>query len=412
MGSVFGEPAEEAPHSETFDGVVAWVDELHRRRGDDLLAVGLGKVEVTGDQGWTAGTGSQDFAANGGRSWQDDELGIEAYATYLPIHFFPEGHWRHRKPGWGIYVSEAGVWHVARMIEDGFVRSYGTPRAEDRPLLLRIAFEVLLRHEMEHFKVESFALSAELQRRKPLYVPYLMSVSADTYESDFCLEESLANATVLDSRVIKTLVHTLYPERKPKDWHEVLARALFAKQRYAYSNYDFRRDWHEESTQSRRRLVHLSNRPRRDAMNYLCNQIVTGEVQPSGDILPFYAFPPDNFFLRAESLVPVYVLKDLPEDISFIHFPTPTRTVWELFLRQIGFTPTDKGKGDHRVWERPGFDRITNNFHGKELDPNSFSSARRSLGITRKEFDQAVRDKHALGRLEKLDQQALQPLFA
>ena len=147
-------------------------------------------------------------------------------------------------------------------------------------------------------------------------------------------------------------------------------------------------------------------------MNYLCNQIVTGKVLSPGDILPFYAFPPDNFFLRAESLVPVYVLKDLPEDISFIHFPTPTRTDWEWFLRQI-VSGQSTGERATISLERHGFRDITNNFDSKELHGISFKSSLRSLGITRKEFDQAVRGKHALRRLcERLDQQALQPFFA
>ena len=46
-----------------------------------------------------------------------DKLGIEAYATYLPIHFFPEGHWKAKRSGWGIYISEAGVKRVAMIID-------------------------------------------------------------------------------------------------------------------------------------------------------------------------------------------------------------------------------------------------------------------------------------------------------
>ena len=128
-------------------------------------------------------------------------------------------------------------------------------------------------------------------------------------------------------------------------------------------------------------------------MNYLCNQIVTGQQTPPGNLLPFYAFPPDNFFLRAESLVPVYILKDLPDDRSFIHFQTPARTVMEKFLRRLEFVPTKKGKGRHVVWERPGFDGVTISFHGKDLDSNSFKTTLKNLGITRNEFDQTTRGK-------------------
>ena len=74
----------------------------------------------------------------------------------------------------------------------------------------------------------------------------------------------------------------------------------------------------------------------------------------------------------------------------------------------MDFFPTNKGNGDHVVWQRPGFDMITNNYHSKELDPNSFKSALRSLGISRKEIDQAVRDKTIQVRLRaRLNESAL-----
>jgi predicted RNA binding protein YcfA (HicA-like mRNA interferase family) len=103
----------------------------------------------------------------------------------------------------------------------------------------------------------------------------------------------------------------------------------------------------------------------------------------------------------------------LPDDHSFIHFPTPTQTVWERFLRKIGFQPTKKGKGDHVVWERPGFGMITINYHGKELDPNSFKSALRTLGISRKDFDQAGPGKEIPQRLRaRLQEHNHHPIFA
>jgi hypothetical protein len=378
----------------------------------EILAVRFDKIEVGSSDGDMVNGDRLDQALYHRHFDREKDLGIEAFATYLPIHFFPEGHWKKGQPGWGIYVSEAGVIHVARIIEKSFVQRYGAACEDDQASSLRIAFEILLRHEMEHFKVESFALSAEMQQRKPLYVPYLMNVYASTYPSAFCLEESLANATVLHSTVIKDLVFKLYPN-KPSDWRDILEKALFDGKPDAYSNYEFKKPWHRERHKERTALTKLTDRPRRDAMNYLCNQIVTGQVLPPKDLLPFYAFPPDNFFLRAESLVQVYVLNDLPENLSFIHFQPPTRTVWEWFLRQMDFSRTGKGKGDHIVWERPGFGIITNNYDDKELDRNSFKSALRTLGITRRDFDRAVQDRRALGQLRtKVDELAHQPLFA
>ena len=157
---------------------------------------------------------------------------------------------------------------VAKIIDQGFDERYGAPRLDEKASFLRIAFEVLLRHEMEHFKVESFALSAEMQQRRSLYVPYLMKVYAETYPKSFCLEEALANATVLDSTVIKKLVFTLYPQ-EPRDWGDIIAKTFFNKQPDAYANYNFEKPWHRKTERPRLGLAKYSDRPRRDAMNYL-----------------------------------------------------------------------------------------------------------------------------------------------
>ena len=168
MASVFGEPVDaRGADAKSLDEIIARLDEVRRWRADDILTVRFDKIEVgTGDD-------PHDPSLDHRRFDGEKDLGIEAFATYLPIHFFPEGHRKKGKPGWGIYVSEAGVRHVARVIEQRFVQSYGAPCEDDQSSFHRIAFEVLLRHEMEHFKVESFALSAEMQQRRPLYVPYL-----------------------------------------------------------------------------------------------------------------------------------------------------------------------------------------------------------------------------------------------
>lgn len=55
-------------------------------------------------------------------------------------------------------------------------------------------------------------ITAGMQQRKAVYVPYLLDVYATTYQTNECLDEALANATVLNSMVIKKLVQSLYPK--------------------------------------------------------------------------------------------------------------------------------------------------------------------------------------------------------
>ena len=313
-----------------------------------------------------------------GPDHQVEALGLEAYATYLPIHFFPGGPLS--KSGWGIYISEEGVERLAILLREGYESKQYQRNPEAKATFRQVAFEVLLRHELEHFKIECFALHAEMYRREAVYVPYLQKVYAETFGSDSCLEEALANATVLGSRVIRKMIYDLYPKYHAA-WWDVIAERFFDRQPAGYRNYRLERGWPGGA-----RYTGPKSSDRRDAMNHLCNQIVGGEVRHDGEEIPFFAFPPDNYFLRAESLVPVYVIKTLDERRSFIHFQTPTKTDWERFLKKVGYEPTPLGKGRHEVWKSPNFGRITNSYHGKELDRNSFDSALKTLGISMAEF--------------------------
>ena len=246
---------------------------------------------------------------------------------------------------------------------------------------------------MEHFKVESFALNAEMHRQQGVYVPYLQNVYVETYESDAWLEEALANATVLHSRVIKKLIHDLYPHR-PVDWWRIIAEGFFDRQPKGYTNYSLTRGWSDDQ-KHKDGYAGPRTSDRRDAMNYLCNQIVTGQVRPDGKSIPFFAFLPDNYFLRAESLVPIYVVQTHDEERSFINLQTPTRREWEWFLRQIGFEATAFGDGDHTVWKRTrgGFRPLTIDYYGKHLNERSFLSSLRTLKIKRKDFFTHLRAK-------------------
>jgi hypothetical protein len=258
---------------------------------------------------------------------QFEELGVEAYATYLPIHFFPEDSWSDAK--WGIYISEDGVDSLAGLLQQAYRNAYGPPSPATKASFRQVAFEVLLRHEMAHFKIESFALNAEIYRREAVYVPYLEKVYRETYKRDDCLEEALANSTVINSRVVKKLIDDLYPgdqyRGKTSDWSRVIACAFFDHQPPGYTNYKLLQGWTDAEKEEDGRVGRTSSFRRR-AMNYLCNQIVTGTIGPQKEIIPFFAFSPDNYFLRAESLVPIYVISTLDEERSFINLQSPTRT--------------------------------------------------------------------------------------
>ncbi len=199
----------------------------------------------------------------------------------------------------------------------------------------------------------------------------------------------MANSTVLNSRVVKKLIDDLYPSDqyrgKKADWSRVIACAFFDHQPPGYTNYELSKGWTDADKESDIRVGRTSS-ARRKAMNYLCNQIATGSVRPKDEPIPFFAFLPDNYFLRAESLVPIYIVSSLDEERSFINFQTPTRREWEWALRQLGFEPTKRGKGDHTVWRRYGFEQLTIDYHGKHLSKLSFKSSLRTLEMKKEEF--------------------------
>ena len=317
-------------------------------------------------------------------------LGLEAYATYWPIHFFFNSN--PSKAEWGIYISEQGVMRLAAALRKAFNDKYGAPAPDTDYLFEEVAYQVLLRHELEHFKIECFALNAELFLKIPLYAPYLLEVYTRTYYTDSeCLEEAISNASVLNSVTINNLFKKLYPpteERSPIWWQIDIAKTYFDKQPYSYRNYSLNRDEVSEPIDGLYTLKKHLLSDYREAMNLLCNQIVQCTAAPLQPHIPFSAFPPDNFFLRAESLVPIHIVKYLSDDDSFISIPTPSRGEWQKFMRKLGYQPTDRGKGDHQVWrsDLQGWADLTINYKGKELDFNSFKSALKTLNISITEF--------------------------
>ncbi len=130
------------------------------------------------------------------------DIGLEAYATYWPIHFYAQGSQFDTR--WGVYISEDGIARLSAVLRrrcyEQFgplpiarVTTMGPEKQEPTSSFYDLAFQILLRHELQHFKIEAFALNAELVYDRALYVPYLSNVYAETYPTIACLEEALAN---------------------------------------------------------------------------------------------------------------------------------------------------------------------------------------------------------------------------
>lgn len=337
------------------------------------------------DIGWEEDADLLDIAD----SYDEDQeqianLGTDVYGTYLPIHFFFDSSTSFDTT-WGIYISEIGIYRLAAALKRVFLAKFGEPRSDSN--FLEFAYQILLRHELEHFKIESFALHAELIMGKPLYSRYLMQVYAETYPDVTCLEEGLANATVLNSNKLRDLITEMYPnvDNMSSRWQSVIVDIFFEPQRLkCYRNYMLYDGWHGATSDLD---------ARREAMNYLCNQIIEGNITPKNNV-PYYAFPPDNHFLRQEQLVPIHIVHNV-DDFSFIRVPTPKKKWWEKFLRELGYYPIDQGRGDHEQWASQFSDLpvVTVNYDKNEVEWGSFKSTLKSLGISIHDFQRWLSSK-------------------
>lgn len=113
------------------------------------------------------------------------EGGFETLALYLSFH--------QRLLGgqWGIFLLGEPMWRLREKI----CRDFNISRTEADIL----AQELVLSHEIYHFRVDLYTLHQELVLRKPLYGPYVNSVYRLVVCTSDCCEESLANCSALDA---------------------------------------------------------------------------------------------------------------------------------------------------------------------------------------------------------------------
>ena len=108
----------------------------------------------------------------------------DAHAFYLPFHVF-------YRDWWGVYLTVEGWAYLAKWIFD---REPGAVSASDATQAAKL---FLYYHEAYHHKTECFALRLETTHRVPLYVRGFQALYIQTFGTDKCLEEGLANAHAL-----------------------------------------------------------------------------------------------------------------------------------------------------------------------------------------------------------------------
>jgi hypothetical protein len=229
--------------------------------------------------------------------------GTDSYGTYIPLHLL----WPEFKDYWGIYISENGVLSLATTLYHNlkeFQRELLSEKEAERiGSIIQIAYRVILRHQLFHFKIEQWALLLELATGGAYYLPYLEYVYLPTIYNpdDNNLEEALANCSILLSRKIQKL------ERDGKlQVAKIIEKDFLDPQGPNYRNYELNKGIPLMYGESKSELRY------REVVNYLCNQIIQHELRPEAPLRPYYLYPPNNNFLRAEYLCPIYLVRNLP----------------------------------------------------------------------------------------------------
>jgi hypothetical protein len=228
--------------------------------------------------------------------------GTDGYGTYVPLHLL----WPDMKSHWGIHISESGVLHLAaamyKSLPKGQMNLFEQDQIEQIGRLIQIAYQVILRHQLFHFKIEQWALLFEFSTGRAYYLPYLQYVYLPTlYDpEERNLEEALANLSILLSKKIQKL----QKEEGLQDTQFAILDFL-NQQGPSYRNYDLKKGVPTEIRQSDQGLHY------REVINYLCNQIIRHEIHPALPLTPYHLYPPNNNFLRAENLCPIYLIRNL-----------------------------------------------------------------------------------------------------
>lgn len=230
--------------------------------------------------------------------------GTDGYGTYLPLHLLWPKHRKH----WGIYISERMLMALAAQMYCGSQPPL-LPDWKEFIKFLKIAFQIILRHELFHFKIEQWALVMELITGRPVYLPYLEYVYLPSLyaEEDTNLEEALANLSILLSRKIQDLAKEVHSNVSGN-----IERYFLACQGPGYRNYHLSKGFPKSLMGRTEEITY------RNVVNYLCNQVARHELEPKEPLTPFFVYPPNNNFLRAENLVPIYLVHQIPLEASLI----------------------------------------------------------------------------------------------
>jgi hypothetical protein len=122
------------------------------------------------------------------------QMGNEAFGFYLPMHkFFANKH-----NNWGIYLFPELIVSQAKRLQQKFNSKISIDSC------IRLYGYCIYRHELFHYHTELFATAQEVLIRKPFYLNYSKNIYTKYAQTEDWLEEALAEASVLNSRLVSS----------------------------------------------------------------------------------------------------------------------------------------------------------------------------------------------------------------
>jgi hypothetical protein len=216
--------------------------------------------------------------------------GLDSYSTYRPIHFH-RGKLEH-DARWGVVVLERGIHRLAARLWDALSTQVVPEDRRGLDLkLFNLAAEILRRYQFARYKAECFSIYAEMLMDKPLYFDYLIKVYLLERSVRRAVEDQFACDSVTNSRRIGAMAGCITGSQST----DVKSRVKGAAVDCVHKIMSLLRGPHGVGVQ--------------DIGVVLCNQIVAARTVTTEKLIPFNLFPINNFFLRAESLVPIWMIR-------------------------------------------------------------------------------------------------------
>jgi predicted RNA binding protein YcfA (HicA-like mRNA interferase family) len=273
-----------------------------------------------------------------------------ACAWYCPVHFFGNAR--------GIYIRENCIMSEALEIAThvDWSKVVAAP-AEIQRQLLRSAFYVFFLHEQFHHKVESFGLRLLIATGTDRYRPYKRHVYRQTFHTQNCLEESLANADsyrrLIERRYVTRLDPAIYKGTRER------LKASIPRQSPGYA----------EGVQ------YFPAKSYRDGLFQLQSQILEGQLTP--------VMPAQNWAVAPNMMT---ALEDIDDEI-YIIVPQGSRPLFRsasvdpgstassrdlenALTRRHGYQRTRGGKGSHVKLTKPGAPTITLPANRSDVSPH------------------------------------------